>query len=163
MFILDLAAKSYRCNYESFSDIVLRNILKGTITPATLSNSYYINSNYFMFFSIRALTVDLFTIVSNNIEVIITKIMLIQSKHLCNHDIVRSSSHLSTSSIIDLLVLNSILFKRTRSRTRLNRSYMKSCIYRSANSSLLKGGKVGRGGLEEVSRIRHFRTFRVLD
>jgi hypothetical protein len=108
-----------------------------------------------VFPSIRASTVDLFIIISNNIKAIYTKIMLIRSKHLCYCNIVRSTGYLLTSSSFDSIMLNLVLFKGTRSRTRPNRSYIKSCMYRSPNSSLLKGGGVRGRGPEEVSRVGH--------
>jgi hypothetical protein len=77
--------------------------------------------------------------------------MLIRTKHLCYCDIIRSTSYPSTTSRFDLLALNSMLFKGTRSRTRPKRLYIKSCMYRSPNSSLLKGKGVKGGGPEEVS------------
>jgi hypothetical protein len=76
--------------------------------------------------------------------------MLIQTKHLRNCDIIRSTSHPSTTSRFDLLALNSVLFKGTRSRTRPKRPYIKSYMHRSPNSSLLKGEGVKGGGPEEV-------------
>lgn len=108
-----------------------------------------------MFLSIKASTVDLFINVFNNIKVIYTEVMLIRSKHLRHCNVVRSTSHLSTSSSFDSIALNSVLFNGTRSRTRPNRSYMKPCMYRSPNSSLLKGDSARGRGLKEVSRVRH--------
>jgi hypothetical protein len=130
-------------------------MLKRAIRATRPSSSCYINGGQFVFPSIRASTVDLFIIISNDIEAIYTEIMLIRSKHLCYRNIVGSTGHLLTSSSFDSITLNSVLFKGTRSRTRPNRSYMKSCMYRSPNSSLLKGGGVRGRGPEEVSRVGH--------
>jgi hypothetical protein len=131
-------------------------MLKWAITATRPSGSSHINSSQFVLPSIRATTVDLFIVVSNDIKVVHTKLVLIQSKHLYHYNIVRSTGHLSTSSSFDLIALNSVLFKGTRSRTRPNRSYIKSCIHRSPNSSLLKGGGVGEGGPEKMSIVGHF-------
>ena len=102
--------------------------------------------------SIGASTVDLFIVVSNDIKVVQAKLILIYSKYLYYYDVIRSSSYLSRTS---RLILNSILLKGTRSRTRPNRSYMKPYMYRSPNSSLLKGGRRWGGRPEEVSSVRH--------
>jgi hypothetical protein len=99
--------------------------------------------------SIRAPAVDLLIVVFNDIKVVYTEFVLIRSKHLRYCNIVGSTGHPSTASS-DLLALNSVVFKGTRSRTRPNRSYMKSCMHRSPNSSLLKGGRRRGGGPEEV-------------
>ena len=120
-----------------------------------LSSSNYINSSQFVLPSIRVMTVDLFIIVSNNIKVIHTELVLIRSKHLYYYNIIRSTSYLSTSSSFDSIVLNSVLFEGTRSRTRPNRLYIKSCIHRSPNSSLLKGRGVRGGGLEKMLIVGH--------
>jgi hypothetical protein len=84
--------------------------------------------------SIRAPVVDLLIVVSNDIKVVYTEFVLIRSKHLCYCNIVRFTGYLFTVSS-DLLALNSVVFKGTRSRTRLNRLYMKSCMHRSPNSA----------------------------
>jgi hypothetical protein len=103
--------------------------------------------------SIRAPAVDLFIVVFNDIKVVYTEFVLIRSKHLRYCNIVRSTGHPSTASS-DLLALNSV-FKGTRSRTRPNRSYIKSYMHRSPNSSLLKSGRRRGGGPEEVLSSRH--------
>jgi hypothetical protein len=104
--------------------------------------------------SIRAPAVDLLIVVSNNIKVVYTEFVLIRLKHLCYCDIVRFTGHLFTVNS-DLLALNSVVFKGTRSKTRPNRLYIKTYMYRSPNSSLLKGGRRRGGGPKEVLFSRH--------
>jgi hypothetical protein len=155
VLVLDLAAKGCSCYFESFWNVVSRNMLKWAITATRPSSGSHIDGGQFVLPSIGATTVDLLIIVSNDIEIVHTELMLIWSKHLCHYDIVRSTGHLSTPCR-DLLAPNSMLFKGTRSRTRPNRSYIKSCMYRSPNSSLLKGGGRGGGGPEKTSMVGHF-------
>jgi hypothetical protein len=107
-----------------------------------------------MLLSIRALAVDLFIVVSNNIKVVYTEFVLIRSKHLCYYNIIRFTGYPSIANN-DLLTLNSVVFKRTKSKTRPNKLYIKSCIHRSPNNSLLKSRRRRGGGPEKVSFSRH--------
>jgi hypothetical protein len=48
-----------------------------------------------------------------------------------------------------------VLFKRTRSKTKPNKLYIKSYMHKSPNNSLLKCKELRREGPEEVLSSRH--------
>ena len=119
-------------------------MLKGAIRASRPSGSCHVDYSQLVFMSIRAPAVDLFIVISNNIKVVQAEFVLIRSKHLSYCNVVRSTGNPSTGSRLELWAL----FKRSRSRTRPNRSYIKSCMNRGSNCSLLKGRRRWRGVLD---------------